>query len=135
MRQVATGKFPPQAEVPPRSHEGKDQGGCRRAATAHASVNSGARDVAEAGHYGLLCIPCSTNKLGCVGCVPRRDHQALAVDTTAPQPEGLSHLGNRTRDPGATTRRVLQSDTAFRGASISRRQYVSWRQMLFYAAG
>jgi hypothetical protein len=61
-------------------------------------------------------MPCSTNKLSCLGWVPRRDHQALAVDTTAPQPEGLSHLGTtswRFLSPESNCRR----QRSFRAAS------------------
>src|SRR5215831_1937966 len=50
--------------------------------------------MAEAGRYRLLCIPCSPNKLVCIGCLSRRGHREMVVDTPPPQPEERSHLGS-----------------------------------------
>src|SRR5215467_8562153 len=92
LRQVASGKIPPQATVPPRSHEGETQGGCRRVATANASVNPRARDLAEASCHWLLCLPRCPDELGGAGGLSGRHYQEVVVDTPPPQPEECPQL-------------------------------------------
>ena len=93
LRQVTPRILHDPSEDPTRSHEGETQGDQRRIATAYAQADPRTGEVAQAGHHGLLCLPCSADKLSSSAEVPRPYQGPLAANATPTQSEGSNELG------------------------------------------
>ena len=92
--EIPPGQIPAQTENPARPHAGEAADGQAGDAAAHAPADPPTGEMAEAGRYRLLQLPCGADELSGSHGIPRRDHPTLATNTQPAEPKGRSHLGS-----------------------------------------
>src|SRR5690606_40637803 len=77
---------------------GEAERGQGRVAAAYASLNSRAREMAEAGDDGLFCLSWSSNQSPVALGVSRKCQTHLASNATAEKPETCTDMGANAED-------------------------------------